>query len=284
MKQKEKSNGNLRERWAERIAGPASAEEMRMWPLMLRTLALNLRAGIPLQEAVHTDPGSGQLGENEPVPGAGKMPAKKTTAKKSLRVRRTRGSSPLSEKRCAEDIRRFMQALAAVRAHPGVAFEQLRAGEVRGRTPGGDRGESLGESVDVFGAPLVPVVIGEGRGASPSSGAGAFLCGGFLCWRFRRARHRFALPQLPGASVGVHRLLQGNTGAQVQCEGAQHERPHAHFLGAGGSGDTLNPALSPEFARASATLLFLLHASSFHVFRYPISGASTQHWIRQKYT
>ena len=115
---KEKSGGSLRERWVERLAGPASAEEMRMWPLMLRTLALNLRAGIPLQEAVHANPGSGQLGESEPVSGAQKMPAKKTTAKKSLRVRRTRGSSPLSDdygqKRCAEDIRRFTQALATV--------------------------------------------------------------------------------------------------------------------------------------------------------------------------
>ena len=118
MKQKEKSGGSLRERWVERLAGPASAEEMRMWPLMLRTLALNLRAGIPLQEAVHANPGSGQLGESEPVSGAQKMPAKKTTAKKSLRVRRTRGSSPLSDdygqKRCAEDIRRFTPALATV--------------------------------------------------------------------------------------------------------------------------------------------------------------------------
>ena len=118
MKKKEKSGGSLRERWVERLAGPASAEEMRMWPLMLRTLALNLRAGIPLQEAVHANPGSGQLGECEHVSGAQKMPAKKTTAKKSLRVRRTRGSSPLSDdygqKRCAEDIRRFTQALATV--------------------------------------------------------------------------------------------------------------------------------------------------------------------------
>ena len=122
MQQNEKSNGSLHERWTERlagrIAGAASAEEMHMWPLMLRTLALNLRAGIPLQEAVHANPGSGQLGESEPVSGAQKMPAKKTTAKKSLRVRRTRGSSPLSDdygqKRCAEDIRRFTQALATV--------------------------------------------------------------------------------------------------------------------------------------------------------------------------
>ena len=118
MKREETSRGSLRERWAEPLAGAASAEEMRMWPLMLRTLALNLRAGIPLQEAVHANPGSGQLGESEPVSGAQKMPAKKTTAKKSLRVRRTRGSSPLSDdygqKRCAEDIRRFTQALATV--------------------------------------------------------------------------------------------------------------------------------------------------------------------------
>ena len=127
MKREEASRGGLRERWAERwverIAGPASAEEMRMWPLMLRTLALNLRAGIPLQEAVHANPGSGQFGEKEPVPGAGKTLAKKSaawksTAKKGTRPRRTRGSSPLSEeygqKRCAEDIRRFTQALATV--------------------------------------------------------------------------------------------------------------------------------------------------------------------------
>lgn len=125
MKKKEKSGGSLRERWVERLAGPASAEEMRMWPLMLRTLALNLRAGIPLQEAVHADPGTGQFaqfGQNEPVPDAGKMHAKKITARKSAgksaQARRARGFSPLSEeygqKRCAEDIRRFTQALATV--------------------------------------------------------------------------------------------------------------------------------------------------------------------------
>lgn len=129
MQQNEKSNGSLRERWTERlagrIAGAASAEEMRMWPLMLRTLALNLRAGIPLQEAVHADPGTGQFaqfGQNEPVPDAGKMHAKKITARKSAgksaQARRARGFSPLSEdyghKRCAEDIRRFTQALAAL--------------------------------------------------------------------------------------------------------------------------------------------------------------------------
>ena len=123
MQQNEKSNGSLHERWTERlagrIAGAASAEEMHMWPLMLRTLALNLRAGIPLQEAVHADPGSaqfaqfGQFGGNELVPGTGKP-----CAKRSAPALRARGLSPLSEdyghKRCAEDIRRFMQALATV--------------------------------------------------------------------------------------------------------------------------------------------------------------------------
>jgi len=117
MKREETSRGSLRERWAEHLAGAASAEEMRMWPLMLRTLALNLRAGIPLQEAVLANPGSGQSGENLES-GTGKTPAKKTATRKSTRPRRTRGSSPLSEeygqKRCAEDIRRFTQALATV--------------------------------------------------------------------------------------------------------------------------------------------------------------------------
>ena len=59
-----------------------------------------------------------------------------------------------------------VQALAAVRAHPGAIFEQLGAGEVRGGTPGGNRGESLHEAADIFGAPLVPVVFGERREAS----------------------------------------------------------------------------------------------------------------------
>lgn len=129
MKQNEKGNGSLRERWTEcwaerlagRIAGAASAEEMRMWPLMLRTLALNLRAGIPLQEAVHTDPGSRQLeefgkfGQGELVPGTGKTRAK-NSSRKSARPRRARGflSEDYGHKRCAEDIRRFTQALATV--------------------------------------------------------------------------------------------------------------------------------------------------------------------------
>ncbi|WP_368866980.1 type II secretion system F family protein [Rothia mucilaginosa] len=159
MKQKEKSNGNLRERWAERIAGPASAEEMRMWPLMLRTLALNLRAGIPLQEAVHTNPGSGQLGESEPLPGTEKTPAKKST-----RLRRGRSSSPLSEdygqKRCAEDIRRFTQALATVTswgAPAHLACTQLLESGTRMRPHSRERLHDLQLSLQMSesaGAPL----------------------------------------------------------------------------------------------------------------------------------
>lgn len=168
MKQKEKSGGSPRERWAERwverLAGPASAEEMRMWPLMLRTLALNLRAGIPLQEAVHTNPGSGQLGEKEPVPGAGKMLAKKSAARKSARPRRTRGSSPLSEeyghKRCAEDICRFTQALATVTswgAPAHLACAQLLESNTRMRLHSRERLHDLQLSLrmsESAGAPL----------------------------------------------------------------------------------------------------------------------------------
>lgn len=180
MKQNEKSNGSLRERWterlAERIAGAASAEEMRMWPLMLRTLALNLRAGIPLQEAVHTDPGSGQFGESgqfaqfgqlgqgELVPGTGKTRAKKTAARKSARPRRARGFSPLSEdyghKRCAEDIRRFMQALATVTswgAPAHLACAQLLENSTRMRPHSRERLHDLQLSLrmsESAGAPL----------------------------------------------------------------------------------------------------------------------------------
>ncbi|WP_313969432.1 type II secretion system F family protein [uncultured Rothia sp.] len=163
MKQKGKSSGSLRERWAERLAGPASAEEMRMWPLMLRTLALNLRAGIPLQEAVHANPGSGQLGENEPVPDTGKMLAKKS-ARKGTRPRRARGSSPLSEdygqKRCAEDIRRFTQALATVTswgAPAHLACAQLLESNTRMRPHSRERLHDLQLSLrmsESAGAPL----------------------------------------------------------------------------------------------------------------------------------
>ena len=171
MKKKEKSGGSLRERWVERLAGPASAEEMRMWPLMLRTLALNLRAGIPLQEAVHADPGTGQFaqfGQNEPVPDAGKMHAKKITARKSAgksaQARRARGFSPLSEdyghKRCAEDIRRFTQALAALAswgAPAHLACAQLLENSSRMRPHSRDRLYDLQLSLrmsESAGAPL----------------------------------------------------------------------------------------------------------------------------------
>jgi type II secretion system F domain protein len=172
MQQNEKSNGSLHERWTERlagrIAGAASAEEMHMWPLMLRTLALNLRAGIPLQEAVHADPGSGQLresgqfGEGELVPGTGKTRAKKTAARKSARPRRARGS--LSEdyghKRCAEDIRRFTQALATVTswgAPAHLACVQLLENSARMRPHSRERLHDLQLSLrmsESAGAPL----------------------------------------------------------------------------------------------------------------------------------
>ena len=173
MKQNEKSNENLRERWAERlagrIAGAASAEEMRMWPLMLRTLALNLRAGIPLQEAVHANTGSrqfGQLGEfglNEPVPGTGKTRTK-NSSRKSARPRLARGLSPLSEdyghKRCAEDIHRFTQALATVTswgAPAHLACAQLLENSTRMRPHSRERLHDLQLSLrmsESAGAPL----------------------------------------------------------------------------------------------------------------------------------
>ena len=177
MKQKEKSNGSLRERWATcwtecwterlagRIAGAISAEEMRMWPLTLRTLALNLRAGIPLHEAVYTDPSSGQLGESaqfgqgELGPGTGKP-----CAKRSARALRVRGLSPLSEdygrKRCAEDIRRFMQTLATVTswgAPAHLACAQLLENSARLRPHSRERLHDLQLSLrmsESAGAPL----------------------------------------------------------------------------------------------------------------------------------
>ena len=174
MKQNEKSNGSLRERWTEcwterlagRIAGAASAEEMRLWPLMLRTLALNLRAGIPLQEAVRTDPGSrqfGQLGQCELVPGTGKT-CTKNSSRKSARPRRARGLSPLSEdyghKRCAEDIRRFTQALATLTswgAPAHLACAQLLENSARMRPHSRERLHDLQLSLrmsESAGAPL----------------------------------------------------------------------------------------------------------------------------------
>ena len=166
MKKKEKSGGSLRERWVERLAGAASAEEMRMWPLMLRTLALNLRAGIPLQEAVRTDPGSrqfGQLGQCELVPGTGKT-CTKNSSRKSARPRRARGLSPLSEdyghKRCAEDIRRFTQALATLTswgAPAHLACAQLLENSARMRPHSRERLHDLQLSLrmsESAGAPL----------------------------------------------------------------------------------------------------------------------------------
>ncbi|MBF1657267.1 MAG: type II secretion system F family protein [Rothia mucilaginosa] len=178
MKREEANRGGLRERWTEcwaerlagrlvgRIAGAASAEEMRMWPLMLRTLALNLRAGIPLQEAVHTDPGSEQLeefGQNELVPGTGKTRTK-NSSRKSARPRRARGLSPLSEdygnKRCVEDIRRFTQALATVTswgAPAHLACAQLLENSTRMRPHSRERLHDLQLSLrmsESAGAPL----------------------------------------------------------------------------------------------------------------------------------
>lgn len=171
MKQNEKSNGSLRERWAERLAGPASAEEMRMWPLMLRTLALNLRAGIPLQEAVHANPGPGQIGEfaqfgqfgqNELVPNTGKTHAKNIAARKNTRPRRARGpfSEDYGQKRCAEDIRCFTQALATVTswgAPAHLACAQLLESNTRMRPHSRERLHDLQLSLrmsESAGAPL----------------------------------------------------------------------------------------------------------------------------------
>lgn len=175
MKQNEKSNGSLHERWTEcwaerlagRIAGAASAEEMRMWPLMLRTLALNLRAGIPLQEAVHTDPGSrqlgqlGEFGQGELVPGTGKTRTK-NSSRKSARPRRARGflSEDYGHKRCAEDIRRFTQALATVTswgAPAHLACAQLLENSTRMRPHSRERLHDLQLSLrmsESAGAPL----------------------------------------------------------------------------------------------------------------------------------
>lgn len=174
MQQNEKGNGSLRERWTEcwterlagRIAGAASAEEMRMWPLMLRTLALNLRAGIPLQEAVHANTGSrqfGQFGQRELVSGTGKTRTK-NSSRKSARPRGARGLSPLSEdyghKRCAEDIRRFMQALATVTswgAPAHLACAQLLENSTRMRPHSRERLHDLQLSLrmsESAGAPL----------------------------------------------------------------------------------------------------------------------------------
>lgn len=170
MKQNKKSNGSFRERWAERLAGPASAEEMRMWPLMLRTLALNLRAGIPLQEAVHANPGAEQFGQFGQSAQFGQFAqnlapdAEKTHAKKNAQPRRARGISPFSEdygqKRCAEDIRRFTQALATLTswgAPAHLACAQLLENSTRMRPHSRERLHDLQLSLrmsECAGAPL----------------------------------------------------------------------------------------------------------------------------------
>ena len=170
MKQNKKSNGSFRERWAERLAGPASAEEMRMWPLMLRTLALNLRAGIPLQESVHANPGAEQFGQFGQSAQFGQFAqnlapdAEKTHAKKNAQPRRARGISPFSEdygqKRCAEDIRRFTQALATLTswgAPAHLACAQLLENSTRMRPHSRERLHDLQLSLrmsECAGAPL----------------------------------------------------------------------------------------------------------------------------------
>lgn len=83
---------NLRERWENRRPGAADAEEMRVWPLVLRSLALNLRSGMSLHEAVQ-----------------------------SL-------SYPEEHPRIGEDIRRFIRALETTSAwglSPHLACEQV---------------------------------------------------------------------------------------------------------------------------------------------------------------
>lgn len=168
MKQNEKGNGSLRERWTERLAGPASAEEMRMWPLMLRTLALNLRAGIPLQEAVHANPGAEQFGQFGQSAQFGQFAqnlapdAEKTHAKKNAQPRRARGpfSEDYGHKRCAEDIRRFTRALATVTswgAPAHLACAQLLESNTRMRPHSRERLHDLQLSLrmsESAGAPL----------------------------------------------------------------------------------------------------------------------------------
>ncbi len=123
----------------------------------------------PLQEAVRTDPGYRQLGEleqlgeNELVPGTGKPRAKKSV-RRSTRALRVRGLSPLSEdyghKRCAEDIRRFMQALATVTswgAPAHLACAQLLENSTRMRPHSRERLHDLQLSMrmsESAGAPL----------------------------------------------------------------------------------------------------------------------------------
>ena len=93
---------NLRERWDNRQPGAADADEMRVWPLVLRSLALNLRSGMSLREAAQ-----------------------------SL-------SYPEEHKRTGEDIRRFIRALETTAAwglSPHLACEQVLDEDERSLRP-----------------------------------------------------------------------------------------------------------------------------------------------------
>lgn len=219
MKQNEKSNGSFRERWAERLAGPASAEEMRMWPLMLRTLALNLRAGIPLQEAVHANPGPGQIGEfgqfgqNELVPDAGKTHAKKSV-RKSARARRARGpfSEDYGHKRCAEDIRRFTRALATVTswgAPAHLACAQLLESNTRMRPHSRERLHDLQLSLRMSESAGAPLATSLERAAEHAEERIDALLGRQSALAAPRATGRI-LSWLPLLGLGLGVLMGGD--------------------------------------------------------------------------
>jgi len=116
---------NLRERWENRRSGAADADEMCVWPLVLRSLALNLQSGMSLNEAVQ-----------------------------SL-------SYPEEYERTSEDIRRFMQALETTAAwglSPHLACQQaLDEGEHRLQPHSRERMRDLSLSLRMSenaGAPL----------------------------------------------------------------------------------------------------------------------------------
>ncbi|VTY02275.1 type II secretion system F family protein [Rothia mucilaginosa] len=116
---------NLRERWENRRSGAADADEMRVWPLVLRSLALNLQSGMSLNEAVQ-----------------------------SL-------SYPEEYERTSEDIRRFMRALETTAAwglSPHLACQQaLDEGEHRLQPHSRERMRDLSLSLRMSenaGAPL----------------------------------------------------------------------------------------------------------------------------------
>ena len=116
---------NLRERWENRRSGAADADEMCVWPLVLRSLALNLQSGMSLNEAVQ-----------------------------SL-------SYPEEYERTSEDIRRFMRALETTAAwglSPHLACQQaLDEGEHRLQPHSRERMRDLSLSLRMSenaGAPL----------------------------------------------------------------------------------------------------------------------------------